>query len=212
MARLAQQHIFVVEDDDAIRLWVGRELRAYGFDVECFASADAFLSAMSKLRPGCVLSDLRMPGGGGLKLLSVLKSHRSRFPVIVMTAYADVAVAVEAMKLGAVDLIEKPFDIGVMVDLLHSVQRRLAAGEHLNAPWEFSEIARERVAHLTARELAVLEGVMSGKLNKVIADELGLSPRTVEVYRARLMKKMQVRSAAKLVALALAALPADTEA
>src|SRR3569833_2858455 len=105
----AQPRVYVVEDDDQLRLWVSRELRAHGYAVDSFASGNDFRRMLPMLRPGSVVTDLRMPGGDGMDLLSLLRPHWEKFPVIVMTAYADVPIAVQAMKLGAIDFIEKPF-------------------------------------------------------------------------------------------------------
>lgn len=201
------KRVYVVEDDDELRRWLGRELGHHGFQVRTYATIGEFEKAIESAPPGCVLADLRMPGGGAMELLKQAPSPWVKFPVIVMSAFADVAIAVSAMKLGAVDFIEKPFTGEAIVQLLRLVHMRLYGERGFGNTGALGDIARERLQRLTPRELDVLNSIVTGHPNKVIADELGLSTRTVEVYRARVLKKMQVRGVAQLVSLALAAAP-----
>jgi two-component system response regulator FixJ len=150
---------------------------------------------------GCIVSDLRMPGMDGLQLLRRLKEMRVTLPVVIMTGHADVSLAVEAMKVGAVDFIEKPFQDEVLVDAIESAMARHRKN---SLAGDVEEIGA-RLASLTPREHQVLDGLVAGKPNKTIAADLGLSPRTVEVHRANVMSKMAASSLSELVRLALAA-------
>jgi two-component system response regulator FixJ len=194
--------VYIVEDDDELRQCLGRGLSARGFATDSFASIQAFRAAVASLQPGCVLADLRIPGGGAMDLLQQMSQQWMAFPIIVMTAYSDVSIAVAAMKQGALDFIEKPFTEEAVIELIRSVQKRVesAINQHRQAEG-LSEAARIRAASLTPREREVLERLLLGNPNKVVAGQLGLSTRTVEVYRARLLKKMQVRNLAQLASL-----------
>ncbi len=167
-----------------------------------FESAAAFLAAPPAEEPGCIVTDVRMPGMTGTDLLRRLKETGRRTPVIVITGHGDIALAVEAMKLGAADFIEKPFSDEVFVAAVRAALRERATSEELDA--ERAAVA-ERLATLSARERQVLEGLVSGNPNKTIAHDLGISPRTVEVYRANLMTKMHAASLSDLVRMALLA-------
>lgn len=192
--------ILVIDDDDAIRDSLSFLFGSAGLDVETFASAEAFLAAPGFDRPACVLSDVRMPGMSGIDLLKALKARGSPLPAIMMTGHGDIALAVEAMKAGAVDFIEKPFDEET---LLRTVRAALGeAGAHAARDAEQGKVAA-RIAALSPRERDVLVGLVAGKANKAIAFDLGISPRTVEVYRANLMGKMQAGSLSELVRMAL---------
>jgi two-component system response regulator FixJ len=195
----AEATVIVVDDDAAVRDSLQAMLEAEGFAVELFADARAFLDGYRPLADACLLIDVRMPGVDGIELLGKLATRPSAPPVIIITGHGDVPMAVEAMKLGAVDFIEKPFAaatiVGSIRDALAAAGRGTATGREM-AP---------RLARLTEREREVLEQLVIGHSNKAIARELGISPRTVEIHRARVMEKMQADSLSHLVRLALAA-------
>ena len=196
----AKGTVFIVDDDHGVRQGMKFLVRSVGLDAEAFPSADAFLENFDKERAGCLVLDIRMPGMGGLDLQDRLLSLGSPLPIIFITGHGDVPMAVEAMQKGAFDFIQKPFRDQ---DLLERI------GEALNADRrERSERARRsdvatRLEKLTDREREVLELVVAGKPNKVIAYELGVSQRTVEIHRARVMDKMRARSLADLVRMRL---------
>jgi two-component system response regulator FixJ len=193
--------VHVIDDDDAVRRALALLFRSAGIPVETHPSGSAFLEALPALRDdavGCVLTDVRMPGLDGLELLRRLKQGGFRRPVVVMTAHGDVAMAVRAMKAGAVDFVEKPFDDEA---LLAATEAALRTPHVAGAAW--ADDAAERMAALSPREREVLELLIAGKPNKLIARDLGLSPRTVEVHRARLMARLGVGSLAEAVRLAV---------
>ena len=194
--------VHVVDDDADVRQSLAFLLNSAGHAVRVHESADAFVDALPDLEAGCVVTDLRMPGLDGLDLLRQLKSSRPALPVILMTGHGDVPLAVEAMKAGAVDFIEKPFDDGAMLNAIKLALERNGDEAHRHA---LASEVRGRVAGLTPRERSVLGGLLAGKQNKVIAGELGISPRTVEIYRANVMTKMQAESLSELVRMALLA-------
>jgi two-component system response regulator FixJ len=189
-----RETVFIVDDDDAVRDSLQILLESAGLTVEAFGSPGAFLESSAPDRPGCLLVDVRMPEMDGIELQETLTTANRRLPVIVMTGHADVPLAVRAMKAGAVDFIEKPFDDEVIIE---TVRRALELRPAANP-----EIA-QRLALLTPREREVLEGLVAGRANKVIAFDLDISPRTVEIHRARVMEKMQARSLSQLVRIAL---------
>jgi two-component system response regulator FixJ len=194
--------VHVIDDDEDVRQSLGFLLRAAGMNVALHDSAPAFLQAMPAAAPGCVVTDIRMPGMDGLELQRHLHELGSGLPVIVMTGHADVPLAVQAMKAGAVDFIEKPFDDEVLLSAIRaalSAYRKDAEREQRQA-----EI-RKRLDILSEREREVLDGLVDGKANKAIAHDLGISPRTVEIYRANVMTKMQAESLSELVRMALLA-------
>jgi len=193
--------VHVVDDDDAIRDSLSVLLSAAGFEVAAYPSAEAFLTAPTH-GPGCVLIDVRMPGMGGLELQEELARRGRRIPVILMTGHADVPVAVKAMKAGAVDFVEKPFEEEAM---LAAIRRAFSLGlEAARAEAEGNQIG-SRLAQLTPREREVLEALVAGKPNKIIAYDLSISPRTVEIHRARVMEKMEARTLSDLVRMAISA-------
>jgi two-component system response regulator FixJ len=192
--------VYVIDDDDALRESLVFLLRTARLDVESFSSAGAFLEKLPVKGLSCVITDMRMPGLSGLDLLRQLRELKSEVPVIVITGHGDVPLAVEAMKVGAVDFLEKPFDDEV---LLASV--RSALKQHNHEAKKHAERAdiESRLAALSNRERDVLLGLVAGRANKQIAFDLGISPRTVEIYRANLMNKMQAGSLSDLVRMAL---------
>lgn len=195
------ERIFVIDDDAAVRASLCALLEAAGFGVADFASAVAFLGSYSADMAGCIVADIRMPEMDGLELQQELVQRRARLPLIAMTGHGDVPLAVRAMKEGAVDFIEKPFDAD---DLLAAVERALEMSRTRPAGSPGQD-ALALVESLTSRERQVLEHLVAGHPNKVIAYELDISPRTVEVHRAHLMEKLKVRSLPEVVRIALAA-------
>jgi FixJ family two-component response regulator len=191
--------VFVVDDDLAMRESVAWMARSAGLAVETFATADQFLAACSPTRPGCLVIDIRMPGMSGLELQEQLASQRIMIPVIIVTGHGNVAAAVRAMKGGAIDFIEKPFEEGVLLERIRHAFHVDAEQRCAQARW--AEIER-RMARLTPREREVMAHVVSGKPNKLIASLLGRSPKTIEIHRANVMKKMEATSLAELVRMA----------
>jgi len=191
----------IIDDDDAVRDALGFLLSTADVPYESYSTAAAFLDVAKHAR-GCVVTDVRMPGMDGLQLVRRLKDLGVALPVIVMTGHGDVPLAVEAMKAGVVDFFEKPFDDE---QLLEAVRRAMAeSGQGEARESERAEIAA-RIASLSGREREVLDGLLAGKANKVIAHDLDISPRTVEIYRANLMTKMRANSLSELVRMALRA-------
>ena len=198
--------VFIVDDDDAVRDSLQILLESAELTVEAFASPTEFLDSPAPRRTGCLLVDVRMPDMDGITVQERLKSAGSPLPVIVMTGHADVPLAVRAMKAGAVDFVEKPFDDEAIIETVRralEIARDQARQSHA-APGPSPEIV-QRLALLTPREREVLDGLVAGRANKVIAFDLDISPRTVEIHRARVMEKMQARSLSQLVRMALEA-------
>jgi two-component system, LuxR family, response regulator FixJ len=193
--------IFVVDDDAAIRDSLRMMLETAGYAVRDFASAQSFLSDPD-LRGGCLIVDIRMPGMGGLELQEELVRRKANIPVIVMTGHADVPLAVRAMRAGAIDFVEKPFD---QERMLQSVSDALAAGERAQSRAAEAKQARELLNLLTPREREILDQLVKGHANKVVAHQLGISPRTVEIHRASIMEKLHARNLSNVVRTALAA-------
>lgn len=193
--------LHVIDDDAGLRDALAFLLDVNGVDALFYESGDAFLNALP-VEAGCLLTDIRMPGITGLELVRELKSRGMDLPVIVMTGHGDIPLAVEAMKAGVVDFIEKPFSDDVLIAAIHAAFERLKDEVEPDAA---RLAAVERLAQLSPRERDVLAGVVEGKLNKVIAYELEISPRTVEIYRANLMSKTGARNVAELMRIALAA-------
>ena len=196
-----EQTIFVVDDDAAIRDSLRMMLETAGFAVRDFASAQSFL-VDSGLQGGCLVVDIRMPGMGGLELQEELVRRKANIPVIVMTGHADVPLAVRAMRAGAIDFVEKPFDQDRM---LQSVSDALAAGERAQSRAAEAKEARDLLSLLTPREREILDQLVMGHANKVVAHQLGISPRTVEIHRASIMEKLHARNLSNVVRTALAA-------
>jgi two-component system, LuxR family, response regulator FixJ len=193
--------VYVIDDDGAVRDSLDFLLGAADFDVTLFESAQHFLDALPS-DFGCVVSDVRMPGIDGIELLQRLKANRSMLPVLIMTGHGDVPLAVEAMKLGAVDFLEKPFEDDRLIGMIDVVLKQAESGARSVAAT--LDIAA-RIASLSPRERQVMEGLVAGLSNKLIAREYDISPRTIEVYRANVMTKMQVGSLSELVRLAMRA-------
>ena len=193
--------VFIVDDDADLRATMVDLAEAAGLQAEGFASAAAFLDAGKKSGDGCLVIDIHMPGMDGLELQQKLKDDRIAIPVIVVTGRGDVPKAVQALKAGAVDFIEKPFS-GKLV--LGSIHQALEIGRRIREKEAFVGGARHNLGRLTAREREVLDRLVAGDSNKMIAAHLDISPRTVEVHRARVMEKMQARSLSHLVRMALA--------
>jgi len=194
--------IHVIDDDDALRESLAFLLRSAQLEVKSYASARAFLDSLPDQSLSCVITDVRMPEVSGIDLLRRLKELKIGVPVIVITGHGDVALAVEAMKIGAADFFEKPFDDDLLLASVRSVLR-MQEGEKKRYA-ERAEI-EGRIAALSPRERDVLAGLVEGRANKQIAFDLGISPRTVEIYRANLMNKMQADSLSDLVRMALVA-------
>jgi two-component system, LuxR family, response regulator FixJ len=188
--------VHIVDDDVAVRQSLAFLLATAGLAVKVYETASSFLDRLEASSTGCVITDVRMPEIDGIELLRRLRQKASRLPVIIITGHADIPLAVQAMKEGAVDFIEKPFDDE---RLLSAVRSSVSQGPNLEMT------AYADLEKLSERERQVLDGVIAGKQNKVIAHDLGLSPRTVEVYRANVMSKMNVDSLPELVRKVLSA-------
>jgi two-component system response regulator FixJ len=199
---MAEATVFIVDDDADVRDSLHALLEAEGFSVRTFESAKRALAAPALNEAACLIADIRMPDMDGLQLQEELVARKLGIPVIVVTGHGDVPLAVRAMKAGAVDFIEKPFDGELM---LESVRRALAVSSQTRSQANLAKAAETRIDGLTARERQVLEHLVAGRANKIIAYELDISPRTVEIHRAHLMEKMQARSLSDLIRLALAA-------
>jgi len=205
---MSQVDVFIVDDDADVRESLGALLESAGFKVALFDSARAFLEVFKSQTGACLLTDIRMPGMDGLELQANLVERGVRIPVIVMTGHGDVPLAVKAMKAGAVDFLEKPFDDRT---LIASIENALKIAGKAHAEHSKSEAALAALRTLTDRERDVLLLLVAGYANKVVAHKLDISPRTVEVHRARLMEKTSSRNLADLVRITLAAgvLPAE---
>ncbi len=195
--------IFIVDDDEAVRDSLELLLRSSGFDaIVAYASARDFLAKAAPMPGECLLLDVRMPDMDGLELQEELNRRGVKLPVIIMTGHGDVPIAVRAMKAGAMDFIEKPFSDELLVDCVRRARRQAEEAQREGAE---ADDVRRRLQILTPREREVLQGMIAGQPNKLIAHALGISPRTVEIHRARVMDKMAARSLSALVRMALAA-------
>jgi two-component system response regulator FixJ len=194
--------VHLIDDDEDIRRALAFLLGTAGLAVRVHESALKFLENLDTLQPGCIVSDVRMPGMDGLELQQKLKAMGVEMPIIIMTGHADVPLAVQAMKAGAVDFIEKPFDDEILLSAI-----RIALDVYDKSGQSSTEIAQiqARLDTLSAREREVLVGLLAGHANKTIAYDLELSPRTVEVHRANVMSKMKARSLSELVRMAMLA-------
>jgi len=204
MIMTTKRLVHIVDDEDAIRRSAGFMLKTSGFAVETWASGVAFLKEVRHAEPGCILLDVRMPEMDGLAVQQQLTERGIAMPVIVLTGHGDVTIAVRAMKAGAIDFIEKPFEKAVLLAAIETAFDRMANASTRLAR---AEEASVRLAGLTARERDVLDGLAQGLPNKTIAFDLGISPRTVEVHRANLMTKLDVRSLSEALRIAFAATP-----
>ena len=199
---MTEKIVYLVDDDEAIRRSAGFMLRTSGHKVETFESGDVFLKAAGGLPPGCVLLDIRMPGTDGMEVQRQLNAQGVAMPVVIMTGHGDINLAVRAMKAGAVDFIEKPFEKAVLMSALDQAWQRL---ERSDRRLVRAEEAAVRLQALTPRERDVLDGLVEGLPNKTIAYDLGISPRTVEIHRANLMAKLEVKSLSEALRIAFAA-------
>lgn len=194
--------VHLVDDDEAIRRSVGFMLKTSGFHMRTYESGVELLKGAHNLEPGCILLDIRMPGMDGLEVQKALKEKGVTLPVIIMTGHGDVSLAVEAMKSGALDFIEKPFEKAVLLSAIeHGIDRLKKSAANLDR----AEEATVRLQALTPREREVLDGLAKGLPNKTIAYDLGISPRTVEIHRANVMSKLGVRSLSEALRIAFAA-------
>jgi len=194
--------VHLVDDDEAIRRSVGFMLKTSGFHVRTYESGVELLKSAPKLETGCILLDIRMPGMDGLEVQRALKDKGVTLPVIIMTGHGDVALAVQAMKAGAIDFIEKPFEKAVV---LSAIEHGVARLKRSASSRDRADDAAVRLQALTPREREVLDGLAKGLPNKTIAYDLGISPRTVEIHRANLMTKLEVRSLSEALRIAFAA-------
>jgi len=206
MGMSEQSTVFIVDDDEAVRDSLSWLMQSVGLGTETFASADAFLQGYSHDRPGCLILDIRMPGMSGLELQNVLREQGFRLPLIIISGHADVPMAVRALKAGAFDFIEKPFNDQLLLDL---VQRAIEKDRQQRESLAELDEWRARLDSLTPREREVLELVVGGAANKVISSELGVSLKTVEAHRARVMDKLQASSLSELVRMTLTVTNAD---
>jgi two-component system, LuxR family, response regulator FixJ len=191
--------VYVVDDEAPLRNALALLARSVQLKTQLFASAQEFLDAWKPGPPACLVLDVRMPGMSGIELLERLRGMHAPLPVIVMTGHGDVAMAVRAMKAGALDFIEKPFNDQTLLDLVHTALAQAARGSDRSGQ---RLRARGRLARLSPREREILAGITEGLLNKQIADRLGLSTRTVELHRAHIMEKSGAKSASELVRIA----------
>jgi two-component system response regulator FixJ len=195
-------NVYVIDDDPAMRDSLDFLLGSADFKVTLFDTAADFLDAHAGLGFGCIVSDVRMPGTDGMDLLRRLKANASPLPIIIMTGHGDIPLAVEAIKLGALDFIEKPFEDERLIGIIEAALQQSQA--HGKSDIVSAEIA-SRIATLSPRERQVMEGLVVGLSNKLIAREHNISPRTIEVYRANVMTKMQAHNLSELIRLALRA-------
>ena len=198
---MSKPTVFIVDDEEAVRDSLQWLLESSGLSVALFDSAEAFLSSYQPDQPGCLVVDVRMPGMSGLELQEHLAAQHYSIPVIFITGHGDVPMAVQAVKHGAVDFLEKPFNDK---ELLQIIQRCLEQDRQHRERKQLSDNTSNRLASLTPREREVMQLVVAGKLNKQIADQLNISIKTVEAHRAKVMEKAGVNSLAELVQLVMA--------
>jgi two-component system response regulator FixJ len=199
---MSEPVVHLIDDDEAIRTSLSFVLEMNDLPAKTYASAPEFLAVAQTLTGGCVVTDVRMPEMSGLELIRRLKERQVTLPVIVITGHGDVPLAVEAMRAGVVDFIEKPFDDVVLLRSIRmALDARIASDVHAQERLRFEQV----LATLSGRETEVLRGVIAGKMNKMIAFDLGISPRTVEVYRANVMSKTRANGLSELVRIALLA-------
>ncbi|MCL6684476.1 response regulator transcription factor [Sphingomonas alba] len=194
--------VHVVDDDESVRRSVGFMLKTSGYRVKPYASGAELLKVVKALEPGCILLDIRMPGMDGLEIQQALQDRGVRHPIIIMTGHGDVPLSVRAMKAGAIDFIEKPFEKEALIS---AIEDGFALLGRSNVRRDRADEAAVRLQVLTPRERDVLDGLAQGLPNKTIAYDLGISPRTVEIHRANLMSKLGVRSLSEALKLAFSA-------
>lgn len=199
---MSEPAVHLIDDDEAVRAALSFVLEMNDLPARTYPSAEAFLEIADRLSGGCVVTDVRMPGMSGLDLVRRLKERGVNLPVVVITGHGDVPLAVEAMRAGVIDFLEKPFDDEALVKSIRMALDAQSKTDALNAEKQRFE---QMLQTLSAREREVLRGVVAGKMNKVIAYELGISIRTVEVYRANVMSKTQAHGLSELVRIALLA-------
>jgi len=192
--------VYVIDDDPAMRDALSLLLQTEDLETRTFDSAEAFLKNFTHTDCGCILLDVRMPGMSGLELQKLIIQKEINMPVTIMTGYADVPMAVEAMRNGAVDFIEKPFDNERLLKMVHKC---LQKSHQLQAVHDTQHHGQEKIGRLTRRERQVMDMLVSGSQNRLIAERLGISPRTVEIHRARVMEKLEAKSLSDVVRLAL---------
>ena len=202
MTGLETPLVHIVDDDEAVRRSVSFALKTSGFQVRAYESGSEILKGAPDLEAGCILLDIRMPGMDGLEVQEALKSKGVTLPVVIMTGHGDVSLAVRAMKAGAIDFIEKPFEKAV---LLSAIEHGMGRLKQSATSLKDADEAATRLQLLTAREREVLDGLAKGLPNKSIAYDLGISPRTVEIHRANLMAKLEVKSLSDALRIAFAA-------
>ena len=196
----AEQTVHIVDDDEAVRDSLVFLLESHGVHARPYGSAKALLARCGSLEPGCILTDVKMPEIGGLELATELRERRAPHPIIVLTGHADVSLAVKAMKAGVADFLEKPYDDEA---LLRAVHAGLACSDEAATRAEERSQIKARLATLTDRERQVFDAIVAGDSNKVAAQKMGISPRTVEIYRANAMQKMGASNLSELVRMAL---------
>lgn len=201
-ASVPGRYVYVIDDDRAVRIALSLQLGSMEFETRPFSCAEDFLSELDHFEPGCVLLDVRMPGKDGVTVLGEMVARCRAWPTIIMTGHAEVRVAVRAMKLGAIEFLEKPFRDD---DLVAALTRGFAALENLRAVSDREREARRRLTGLTGRERLVFDAILDGLSNKEMAAAFQLSPRTVEMHRANLMRRTGTRKVAELHSLAVAA-------
>ena len=194
--------VYVIDDDEAMRDSLNFLLESASFNITLFESALKFLDALPGLDFGCVVSDVRMPGLDGIELLKRMKADHNPFPIVIMTGHGDIPLAVEAMKLGAVDFLEKPFEDDRLIGMIETAIRQAAPAAKSDA---ITHDIAARIATLSPRERQVMDGLIAGLSNKLIARDYDISPRTIEVYRANVMTKMQAGNLSELVRFAIRA-------
>jgi len=205
-----EKNVYIVDDDEASRDSIATLLSVAGFRTKSFASGNQFLQEAASLAPGCLVSDVRMPDVDGIMLVQQLKTLKLSIPVVLITGHGDIKTAVRAIKSGAADFVEKPYDDETILTAVRKAQEEL---DHDDEGVELAKIAAGRLSALSARECEVLERLVAGLSNKAIAHDLAISPRTVEFHRTRVMAKMHAGSLSQLVRLALlAGLKVDLQA
>lgn len=198
----SNQKVYIVDDDVAVLDALSLLMKSAKLEAETFQSAQAFLNRLEPDMSGCLLLDIRMPNMNGLQLQDVLNEKQQNIPIIFITGHGDVPIAVQAMKKGALEFIEKPFDDETLIDCIQRALKLDSINRHKQRQ---KQIIADRIKMLTPRELEVMEKIVAGQSNKCIAFELGISQRTIEIHRANVMQKMRAQSLAHLVRMALLA-------